>query len=146
MVKIHNPLDIQANISFEFSGTRNILPHAGVNVFFVNDILIERTNKVLNEELTFTQSIRDNLTILISLFSGNIYLKSNNDWEVPQFPKLSERKFILSENGAQVFGEFTLYDPIIENVLHRERYLFRIDFNSKLNSALLKILSNLPLI
>lgn len=145
MIKINNPLDIQANISFEFSGTRNILANAGVNVFFVNDILIESTNKSLNEKLTFTQNI-NNVTILISLFSGNIYFKSNDNWEVPQFPRLSERKYIINENGTQIFGEFTLFDLIIENVLHRERYLFRIDFNYQLNPILLKIFDNLPII
>ncbi|MBK8584498.1 MAG: hypothetical protein KBF59_09330 [Ignavibacterium sp.] len=144
MVKINSPLDIPATISFEFSGTRNMIAHDGVHEFIVNEILIERTNKSLNEKLTFTQNIRNNL-ILISLFSGNIYFKSNDNWEVPQFPRLSERKFVISENGTQIFGEFTLFDQIIENVLHRERYLFRIDFNNR-DNPILKIFDNLPII
>ncbi|MBK7573389.1 MAG: hypothetical protein IPI10_17960 [Bacteroidetes bacterium] len=121
-----------------------MIAHDGVHEFIVNEILIERTNKSLNEKLTFTQNIRNNL-ILISLFSGNIYFKSNDNWEVPQFPRLSERKFVISENGTQIFGEFTLFDQIIENVLHRERYLFRIDFNNR-DNPILKIFDNLPII
>ena len=52
---------------------------------------------------------------------------------------------VISENGTQIFGEFTLFDQIIENVLHRERYLFRIDFNNR-DNPILKIFDNLPII